>query len=145
MSVSSLIADLSRQDVQLWMQDDQLHFDGPDEALTDDALEKLRRNKAGILKYLAEAARERRYRELMQVMAEDDQHKKHYWLTDTESDPDYVILAVGIRDVATCELKIPREKYDPFLLMETLESDTANSGVPSPHGSLGAETVKESF
>ena len=48
MSVNSLITDLSRQDVRLWMQDDQLHFDGPDEALTDGVLEKLRRNKADL-------------------------------------------------------------------------------------------------
>ncbi len=63
---------------------------------------------------------EERRQQLHQMMAEGDQSKKYCWLTDTECDPEYVILALAIRDVATCELKIPREKYDPFLLMETL-------------------------
>ncbi len=54
MNASSLIADLSRQDVRLWMQDDQLHFDGPEGAITDDVLSRLRRDKVGILNYLAE-------------------------------------------------------------------------------------------
>jgi len=42
-------------------------------------------------------------------------------LTDTEADPEAVILALAIRDVATCELRIPRQKYDPFLLLELIE------------------------
>ncbi len=54
MSVDSLIADLSRQDVRLWIQDDQLHFDGPEGAITHDVLSRLRRSKVGIRKYLAE-------------------------------------------------------------------------------------------
>ena len=54
MSANSLIADLSRQGVQLWVQDDQLHFDGPEGVVTDDILSKLRRNKPEILKHLAE-------------------------------------------------------------------------------------------
>ena len=30
------------------------------------------------------------------------------------------ILVVGIRGVATFEMKIPRDKYDPALLLETM-------------------------
>ncbi len=56
MSADSLIADLSRQDVRLWIQDDQLHFDGPEGAITDDVLSKLLRNKPEILKHLAETS-----------------------------------------------------------------------------------------
>ena len=42
-------------------------------------------------------------------------------LTDTESDPEAVLLTLAIRGKATCELRIPREKYDPFLLLELIE------------------------
>ncbi len=54
MNASSLIADLSKQDVRLWVRDGQLQYEGPEGAVTDDVLSKLRRNKAGILKHLAE-------------------------------------------------------------------------------------------
>ena len=42
-------------------------------------------------------------------------------LTDTEADPEAVILALAIRGVATCELRIPRAKYDPFLLLDLID------------------------
>jgi len=42
-------------------------------------------------------------------------------LTDTEADSEAVIVALAIRDVATCEPRIPRQKYDPFLLLELVE------------------------
>ena len=40
---------------------------------------------------------------------------------DTESDPLNVILAVAIRHVATCEMLIPKAKYDPWRLLELIE------------------------
>jgi hypothetical protein len=46
---------------------------------------------------------------------------RHAVLTDTEADPDAVILALAIKGVATCELRIPRQKYDPFLLLELIK------------------------
>ena len=42
-------------------------------------------------------------------------------------DTDPVIVALGIRgamqdgSIVTCELRIPREKYDPFLLLDLIE------------------------
>jgi hypothetical protein len=39
-----------------------------------------------------------------------------------DADPDAVILTLAIRDKAACELRIPREKYDPFLLLELIQS-----------------------
>ena len=137
MSVSSLIADLSRQDVQLWMQDEQLHFDAPKGVVTEDVLTQLRQNKPEILKYLTErSARlpltkpiespdqskaEERRQQLHQRMAADDQGKKYFCLSDTEADPEFVILAMAIRGVATFEMRIPREKYDPFLLADVVK------------------------
>lgn len=42
-------------------------------------------------------------------------------LTDDQADPDAVILAIAIRGVATCEVRVPREKYQPFLLLDLIE------------------------
>ncbi len=136
MTPSSLIASLARQNIRLWAQDGQLHFDAPKGAVTKDVLAQLRQNKSGVLKCLTErpavepdadpdnpeAIRqmEARRQEILKMMADDDQGRKYHYFTDIESDPDYVILAVGIRGVATFEMKMPREKYDPFLLLETI-------------------------
>ncbi len=46
-------------------------------------------------------------------------------LTDTEADPEAVLLPLAIRDHATCELRIPRKKYDPFLLHDLIERHVA--------------------
>lgn len=48
-------------------------------------------------------------------------------LTDTEAVPETVILALAIRGAlpdggnVTCELEVPRAKYDPFLLLDLIE------------------------
>lgn len=66
--------------------------------------------------------REARRQEILQMMA-DDQSKKIHHFTDTKADPDFVILAIGIRGVATFEMKVPRSKFDPFLLMQAMERE----------------------
>lgn len=42
---------------------------------------------------------------------------------DTDSDPHNVILAVAVRYPAgaTCEMRIPKAKYDPWRLLELIE------------------------
>jgi hypothetical protein len=42
-------------------------------------------------------------------------------LTDTKADPEAVVLALAIRGRATCELLIPRGKYDGPLLLDLIE------------------------
>ena len=46
----------------------------------------------------------------------------HAYYTDDHdpSQPDYVILALAIRGVGTCDLSIEREKYDPFTLLDVI-------------------------
>ncbi|SDT97580.1 hypothetical protein [Nitrosomonas ureae] len=43
-------------------------------------------------------------------------------ITDADSDPDNMILAIAIRDQYSFEMAIPKDKYDPFLLMEMIEN-----------------------
>jgi hypothetical protein len=47
--------------------------------------------------------------------------KRYSLVTDTEADPEAVIMALAIRGRATCELRIPRDKYDGPLLLDLLE------------------------
>jgi hypothetical protein len=71
------------------------------------------------------AAEARRQRVL--AMLADRQAIRYAVLTDAESDPEAVILALAIRgamvdgSTVTVELRIPREKYDPLLLMQHLD------------------------
>lgn len=41
-------------------------------------------------------------------------------ITDTDADPDAVIVALAVRGVGTCELRIPRQKWNPFLFLEAI-------------------------
>lgn len=40
---------------------------------------------------------------------------------DTDSDPNNVILAIAVRNVATCEMLIPKAKYGPWQMLELIE------------------------
>ena len=91
----------------------------------------IREHKPGILAELRAAndtahdtlpdpAAEARRQRVLGMLAERPDIR-YAGLTETQSDPQAVILALAIRGVATCELRIPRAKYDPFLLLELIE------------------------
>ncbi len=75
---------------------------------------------------LPDPAAEARHQRVLAMLA-DRQSVRYAVLTDTEADPEAVILALGIRGampdggIVTCELRIPRAKYDPFLLLDLIE------------------------
>jgi hypothetical protein len=74
-------------------------------------------NDSGLL---LDSATEARRQRVLAMLAERP-GIRYAVLTDTEADPEAVILVLAIRGVATSELRIPREKYDPFLLLELIE------------------------
>lgn len=41
--------------------------------------------------------------------------------TNAEGDPDDVLLTLAIRNLGTCDLRIPKARYDPFLIMRLLD------------------------
>ncbi len=63
---------------------------------------------------------EARRQQLLEMMEEDDQPRAYYFLTDTESHPDYVILAMAKRGVATWEFSIEKERYDVGVLLDLI-------------------------
>ena len=89
-------------------------------ALSDDIRILIRDHKPELLKLLG---RENRQQRVLKMLADAPPEASYAYLTDDKSHPEYVILALAIRGVGTCELSIPRDRYDPFLLMEMLEKE----------------------
>ncbi len=75
---------------------------------------------------LPDPAAEARRRRVLAMLA---QHPgtRYAVLTDTEADLEAVLLTLAIRDKGSCELSIPREKYDPFLLLDLIERHTSTA------------------
>ncbi len=88
-------------------------------AALDEAFEE-RPTNDGTFEAIFDPAAEAR-RERVLAMLEKSPGIKYALVTDSEIDPQAVLLTLAIRDRATCELRIPREKYDPFLLMTLID------------------------
>jgi hypothetical protein len=80
-------------------------------------LPTLRQNKADIL---AELQREVMRRKIISMLGAEPEALRAVYL-DADSDPNNVILSIAIRQVATCEMLIPKDKYDPWRLLELIE------------------------
>ena len=62
---------------------------------------------------------EARRQRVLAMLAERPDIRYAVVVVNPDSDP--VMLALAIRGRATCELRIPRAKYDPWLLLELIE------------------------
>ena len=69
---------------------------------------------------LPDPAMEARRRRVLAMLAERP-GIRYAVVTNTEADANAVIVALAIRGVASCELRIPRSKWDPFLFLEAVE------------------------
>src|SRR5258708_1320993 len=69
---------------------------------------------------LSDPASEARLQRVLELLAANPS-ARYALVTDTEAEPEAVILALAIRGRATCELRIPREKYDGLLLLDLIE------------------------
>ncbi len=125
-AAAELIETLAQQGVNLRVDGEQLIVSAPKGSVPTEAMEALKEQKAEVMAELATPPDvEARHERLRKMMDEDDAERIYYWITDADSDPCCVILAIGIRGVGTCEMRIPKEKYDPFLLMEILDKHQA--------------------
>lgn len=68
---------------------------------------------------IVETQRERRRLKVLAILAENPNTPRAI-ITDVESDPDNVILTIAIRDQYSFEMAIPRDKYDPFVILELI-------------------------
>ena len=125
-TATELIRSLAQQGVNLRVDGEQLIVQAPKGSVASETMERLKEQKAAVMAELAAPSGVRfRRQEVLQMMADDDRPRSHYWKTFDKAHPDFVILAFAIRGVGTGELSIPREKYDPFLLMEILDKHQA--------------------
>lgn len=69
---------------------------------------------------LSDSAAEVRRQRVLAMLAER-REIRYAILADTQADPEAVLLTLAIRGRATCELRIPREKYDGALLLDLIE------------------------
>ncbi len=83
-------------------------------------LDELRAANDGAYEALPDAAAEGR-RQRVLAMLRESPTVRYAVVTDTDSDPDAVIVALAIRGRATCELLIPRDRYDGVLLLDLIE------------------------
>lgn len=74
---------------------------------------------------LQDRQRETRRQKVLALLEETPDIQRAY-CTDTDSDPHHVILAIGIRHVATLEMLIDKAKYDPWRLLELINEQVTH-------------------
>lgn len=79
----------------------------------------LKSNKPRILAILQSKENERRTR-VLELLAEKPD-RQYAFVVDAGEPALPVIVAVGIRGLATFEMAIPRDRYDPFLFLQFLD------------------------
>ncbi|SET27865.1 hypothetical protein SAMN05216326_11860 [Nitrosomonas marina] len=91
----------------------------PPEKVTEELINRLRKNKPEILAALK--VEERRQKVLS--MLEKNPDTLRVYITDEEADLNNVILTIAIRDLASFEMLIPKSKYDPFMLIDFINKN----------------------
>jgi hypothetical protein len=128
MGAPDVLARLAAVGVRLRREADRI-IATPKDAITDEARALIRAHKAELLDALdalADPAAEAR-RQRVRAMLAERPGIKYALIPEDQVDPEAVILALAIRramqdgSTVTCELRIPREKYDPFLLLDLIE------------------------
>ncbi len=92
----------------------------PADNLPADIVQRLKQSKAEILAALKLEQQQEERRQKALAMLEADPQLKRVVHADPDGDPDNVILTIGIRNVGTCEMLVPRYKFDPWQLMELI-------------------------
>ncbi len=82
-------------------------------------LNELRAANDGAYEALPDPAAEAR-RQRVIVMLRESPTARYAVVTYTESDPYAVFVALAIRGRATCELLVPRDRYDGILLLDLI-------------------------
>ena len=121
MGASDLIGRLALAGVRLARIGEDRIAAEPREALTEELRSLIREHKLELLAALEplDRGRElRRQRVLAKLKAEPD--KQRVAIFDPDFDRDFVLCTLAIRDVGTCELRIPRDRYDPWLVLEAM-------------------------
>ncbi len=93
----------------------------PADDLPADIVERLKQSKAEILQALRIEQQQETRRQKALAMLEADPQLKRVVHTDVESDDDNAILTIAIRDVATCEMLVPKARFDGWQLLALVD------------------------
>jgi hypothetical protein len=133
MSVADLIRAIHWHGAYVTVDGDDLHLSAP-QPLPADLVDQIRKHKMVLLHYLNkdiantddpddDVAAEAR-RQMVLAMLKENPGITNAITSDTEIEADAVIITLAIRDKATCELRIPKAKYDAFALLRVMEAHT---------------------
>ena len=117
MGANELILNLRENGFSISTENSRLQIT-PAKELTNELKETIRQNKIEILTELQQEIRQQRVLTMLEVASEN----QRAIYTDTESDPDNVILTIAVRHIAIAEMLIPKAKYDPFLLLSLVDN-----------------------
>ncbi|MER2513774.1 MAG: hypothetical protein ABTQ25_15365 [Nitrosomonas ureae] len=115
MEAAEIIEYLREQNFTVKADGDYLEL-SPPEKITNELINRLRKHKPAII---AELKREERRAKVLTMLA-DNPNTQRALITDTESYPDSVILTIAIRDLYSFEMSVPKDKYDPFVILELI-------------------------
>ncbi len=115
MEACEIIEYLREQNFTVKADGDYLKL-SPPEKITEELIQRLRKHKPAII---AELKREERRTRVLAILV-DNPATSRAIITDVDSDPDNAILTIAIRDVATFEMQIPKDKYDGFAILEMI-------------------------
>src|SRR3989338_7067609 len=121
MGAPDLIFELRRKGYSIRADGGYLDI-SPADNLPPELVKTIRQSKAEILTELQREARAEWRRQKVIAMLEAAPSTQRAIYTDTNSDPQNVILTVAVRACQqTCEMLIPKAKYDPWRLLELIE------------------------
>jgi len=127
MGANDLILHLRNSGFSIGLHDDRLQV-APADKLTDELKQTIRKSKSEILTELQREAQAEWRRLKVIAMLEGVPDMKRAIYTDTDSDQHNVILTVAVRACnQTCEMLIPKAKYDPWRLLELVERHGATT------------------
>ena len=89
------------------------------QAAVDRWLPAIREHKVNIL---SELHRERRRTEVLDLLKASPGTRYAVYVEDASTDP--VLVAVGVRNIATFEMEIPQKYYDGMELLELIEKQS---------------------
>lgn len=125
MNAPDVLARLAAAGIRLSPLPDGRLWAEPRAALNDDLRQLIRAHKVELLNALEsntlpDPAAECQRQRVLEMLAQRP-GTRYAAVTDIEAEPNAVILALAIRGGGTCELRIPKAKYDGVLLLDLIE------------------------
>jgi len=124
MGAPDLLQALLSQGLTVWAEGNCVLV-APKARLTEETRTLIREHKAELLRVLEvqpppNPGSDVRRRRVFEMLA-NNPAARYAVLAHDDHDSDAVLLTLAIRDRVTCELRIPKNRYDPILLLDLIE------------------------